>query len=286
MRNWLIIGIILCFQPAFSQSYSFKKKQSAQKGAMYFYWGYNRSIYTKSNIQFTGENYDFTVIKAKAHDNPSTELQTYVNLKMISIPQFNIRLGYYFKHKWDVSFGYDHMKYVMADYQDATLDGYIDPSANNYLSGQFDQQIYTLTPNMIHYENSNGLNYISVQINHTKSLYRTHSRKIRLQRRLGVGLGGVVTQTDFRWSGIEYHTKLKPSGAGASVHTGLRLDFFNRLFLQSNWSSGIIYLPKVQTIADTKNYASQKFIYADWQLLGGISLYLRTKNDCGSCPDW
>ena len=280
---FLIVGLQ---QPVFGQQYSFKKKQSSQKGALYLYWGYNRSIYAKSDIHFTGDGYDFTILKAKATDNPSKGIKTYLNPISFTVPQFNVRMGYYYKNNWDISFGYDHMKYVMTINQVAALEGYIDPGSNDYISGQFNNQFHTITPKMIQYENSNGLNYFSAQLTNTKSLYRTKSRKIRLQRRLGIGLGALVTQTDFNWSAKDYHSELKITGMGASLHTGLRLDFFNRLFLQSNWSSGLLYLPKLRTIANTESFASQKFVYADWQLVGGVVFYLRTKNGCGSCPDW
>lgn len=286
MKNWLIIFTILFSTPIFSQNYSFKKKQTVQKGAVYFYWGYNRSIYAKSDITFSGENYEFTVLNATAHDNPSTELKTYVNPATLSVPQFNIRAGYYFKQKWDISFGYDHMKYLMTDYQEAKLVGEIPGSENSYLNGTFDHEIYTLTPRGIHYENSNGLNYISLQINRSHKLYRSHNRKLYLVGRLGFGMGGVVTQTDFNWNNKGYHTDLKLSGFGGSVHTGLRLDIINRFFVQSNWSVGYINLPNLRTIAGTENFASQDFIYADMQLVAGVFFYLRTKNDCGTCPDW
>ncbi len=286
MRNWIVIAGLFFLQPAYSQSYSYKKKQTTQKGAVYLYWGYNRSIYTKSDIHFTGNGYDFTIHKARAHDRPARGFNTYFGSEAFSQPQFNFRVGYYYKHLWDVSIGYDHMNYVMENHQDAALSGTINPESNSFFNGQFDNQVYTVFPQMIQYENTNGLNYISVQLTNTKSLYRTRSRKIRLQRRLGIGIGGVVTQTDFSWSGEDYTSAIKVTGAGASFHTGLRLDLINRFFLQSNWSTGFIYLPKVQTIANTESYASQKFVYADWQLVGGLVFYLRTKNGCGSCPDW
>ncbi|MFK8039720.1 MAG: hypothetical protein AB8B74_15620, partial [Crocinitomicaceae bacterium] len=73
---------------------------------------------------------------------------------------------------------------------------------------------------------------------------------------------------------------------GGSVHTGLRADFFNRFFVQSNWSMGYINLPNLQTIKNTNHRAKQQFVYGDWQLVAGIFLYKRLKNGCGSCPDW
>jgi hypothetical protein len=31
------------------------------KGGFYFYWGYNRSAYTKSDLHLVGRGYDFTM---------------------------------------------------------------------------------------------------------------------------------------------------------------------------------------------------------------------------------
>lgn len=286
MKNWLLIIILFTFQPLFGQNYSYKKKQSTQKGAIYFFWGYNRSIYSKSDIKFTGPGYDFIVDNATAHDNPSRSFKTYINPATISVPQFNIRLGYYYKEKYDISFGYDHMKYVMTDNQTALLTGIIDPTENSYLGGNYENTAKRLIPQAIHYENSNGLNYISAQIQHTNFFHRSKNRKHFLHYRFGIGLGGVVTQTDFNWNNVSYNTDLKISGFGGSVHTGLRADFFNRFFVQSNWSIGYINLPNLQTIKNTNHRAKQQFVYADWQLTAGIFLYKRQKNGCGSCPDW
>ncbi|MFK8036643.1 MAG: hypothetical protein AB8B74_00005, partial [Crocinitomicaceae bacterium] len=260
MKNWLLIITLLLAIPVISQQdYSYKKKQSTQKGAIYFFWGYNRSIYSKSDIKFTGPGYDFLVDNATAHDNPSRDIKTYINPATISVPQFNIRLGYYYKEKYDISFGYDHMKYVMTDNQTAQLTGSIDPSENAYLGGEYQNSPKKLTPNAIHYENSNGLNYISAQIQHTNYFHRSKNRKHFLQYRFGLGLGGVVTQTDFNWNNVSYNTDLKISGFGGSVHTGLRADFFNRFFVQSNWSMGYINLPNLQTIKNTNHRAKQQF---------------------------
>lgn len=286
MKN-LIFIICLCFSfTGLTQKYSYKKKQITQKGSMYFYWGYNRSIYGKSNINFTGDKYNFTIHKAKAQDKPSREFKTYVNPATLSVPQFNIRLGYYTNTSWDISFGYDHMKYVMTNGQEAKLTGYIPVEENQYINGELNGDIYNIHDQFIHYENSNGLNYITLQANYNKLLYRTNSRVFAARARFGVGLGGVVTQTDFNWNNQDYHTRLKLSGFGASLHTGIRLEFFNRFFAQSNWSTGAIGLPHLQTIVNTNNYARQKFIYADWQLVGGVVWFIKFKNGCNSCPDW
>ena len=286
MKNLFLLLLMVLPFTITAQRYSYKKKQITQPGSMYFYWGYNRSIYAKSTIHFTGDNYDFIVHKAKAHDNPSTSFKQYVNITTISVPQFNIRVGWYRNNKWDFSFGYDHMKYLMTDGQEAMLTGQIPQSENQYLNGKFSGEYYKLPRKAIHYENSNGLNYITFQTTYNQLLYRTKERNFAVRGRLGIGLGGVITQTDFMWNDTFYHTLLKITGFGASIHTGLRLEFFNRFFAQSNWSTGVINLPHLQTIAGTNNYAKQKLVYADWQLVAGVFWYLKFKNKCDSCPDW
>jgi len=286
MKLISFILTVLISTSAISQQYSYKKKKITQKGSMYFYWGYNRSVYGKSTIHFTGNKYDFTIHNAKAVDKPATKAETYYNITTISVPQFNIRVGYYTNNKWDLSFGYDHMKYVMKEGQEAKLTGYIDSSANQYLNGTFNNELYRITDQKIHYENSNGLNYITFQANYNHLLYATKTKKIALRGRLGAGAGAVVTQTDFEFGGYDYHTDLKLSGFGVSLHSGLRLEFFDRFFAQSNWSAGVISLPNLQTIRDTENRAQQVLTYADWQLVGGVFWFLKFKNGCNSCPDW
>jgi hypothetical protein len=273
---------------SFGQKYSYKKKFGNQKNAMYFYWGYNRSIYTKSNIRFVGSDYNFVVKKAVAKDRPSNKFKTYINPATISVPQFNVRIGWYYKFRWDWSIGYDHMKYVMNDGQYLYVNGFVNGTSNSALNGTYsdeDGKVY-IAGEDLHYENTNGLNYISVQLNNTAPLYKSNDRKVVIHRRLGAGLGPVVTQTDFTWDGASYSTKFKLGGYGVSFHTGVRFDFFNRFFLQNNFATGFIHLPKNRTIDGTDSYASHKFIYASWEIVGGVLWYLRTKNGCDTCPDW
>lgn len=286
MKKLILLSVLLISLTGIAQNYSFKKKQITQKGSMYFLWGYNRSIYGKSDINFAGENYNFTIHKARAKDNPSRKAKTYFDPSTLSVPQFNIRVGLYTNSNWDISLGYDHMKYVMVNWQEAKLTGSIPASENQYLNGEFDGEYYMINDNIIHYENSNGLNYITAQAVYNKLFFRTNDRKFAIRGRLGMGMGAIVTQTDFNFNGQGYHTLLKLTGFGASIHSGVRFEFFNRFFAQSNFSTGAISLPHLQTIANTNNYANQKFVYADWQLVGGVFWYLKFKNGCNSCPDW
>ena len=287
-KGILLCSIFLISGNSNAQQYSFKKKFGNQKNTVYFYWGYNRSIYSKSNVRFYSPEYDFTVKKMEASDRPSRSFATYVNPATISVPQFNIRLGWYYKFRWDISFGYDHMKYVMNPNQNLYINGNTGNTTASQLNGEYTDNdgLIPIRIGDLHYENTNGLNYISVQLNNTKPIYKSENRKFAIQRRFGIGAGPVITQTDFDWDGKNYHTRLGFSGYGVSVHTGVRFDFFNRFFAQSNWSGGFIHLPKNRTAPNDELFAQQKFVFGQWELLAGVLFYIKTKNDCGTCPDW
>src|SRR5690348_12843468 len=99
-----------------------------------------------------------------ASDNPEKLSMSYLNIEKITIPQFNVRLGYFFKDKWAVTLGYDHMKYLMDHPQEINLEGEIQPGVSDLWSGTYDNQLVTSDYEHIHYENSDGLNYIRVEL--------------------------------------------------------------------------------------------------------------------------
>ena len=47
-----------------------KPKKSYAKGAIFAHWGYNRSYYSKSDINFIGSGYNFTVGGCQGEDRP------------------------------------------------------------------------------------------------------------------------------------------------------------------------------------------------------------------------
>lgn len=288
MKLKLFFLLLAVASVGYSQKYSHKKKFGNQKNAMYVYWGYNRSIYSKSDITFTGPEYNFTLINAAAHDRPSRHFSEYIDPATITVPQFNIRVGWYYKHRWDFSLGYDHMKYVLRKGQNLYINGVINGTTSSELSGVYTNSTGTIPIRYedLHYENTNGLNYISLQLNNTAPLYKTNNRNFIIHRRFGGGFGPVVTQTDFNWDGHEYHSDFKFAGWGMALNGGVRFDFFNRFFFLSNWTAGYINLPKNATIQHQDHYAKQQFVFAEWELVGGVLFYLRTVNGCDTCPDW
>ena len=139
-----------------------EKYTAHNKGKFFFYWGGNRGYYSTSDIRFTGADYDFTLENASAHDRPKGYHIDYINPSKITIPQTNFRMGYFFNDHYNISVGWDHMKYVMSQNKVVSYSG-------NYPNeGTFDESLpgneVLLTDKFLTFEHTDGLNYIHVEI--------------------------------------------------------------------------------------------------------------------------
>ena len=283
----LIVLSFLIFLPFLGASQKINKDSQAKR-AMFFYWGYNRSFYTDSKISFFGPGYDFSLAGVQATDRPSQEFKTYVNPSTLTVPQFNARIGFNFKKKWALSFGYDHMKYVMVHGPRYLLSGkinsVINPSSN--WIGEYNAEPITTDESTFHYENTNGMNYIRAEISHIDKLARV-SNAFAIYSVSSLGAGLVLNYNDFTFAGEKSMTTLSLSGVGASAHLGLRLEFFRHFFLQANNSVGFLYQHRVKTRGnDPYAYARQSLGYFQSDIVLGGIFYLRPKDNCNTCPNW
>jgi hypothetical protein len=280
--------LLLAFNSLGQKKYKFKKnKISTKPGATWMYWGYNRSFYSKSDIEFVGAGYKFTLQESKASDNPSRSFDQYVNINTLTVPQFNIRAGYYFKNKVAFSVGYDHMKYVFNDNNQVLMSGYITPGIDSLWAGDFDNRAVTTNRNHFHYENSNGLNYIRAELTKSYMLYQTKNRAFVLNGNLSIGAGCLLTIADFNFEQKFSRYKASISGFGLSTHAALRFEFFQHFFIQGELSGGLINLMKVKLRADDPSvYAKHNFWYGQRHLTLGWIFYLKPKNACDDCPSW
>ncbi len=283
----LIVLSFLSFLPFLGASQK-TSKDSQAKRAMFVYWGYNRSFYTDSKISFFGPGYDFSLAGVQATDRPSPEFKTYVNPSTLTVPQFNARIGFNFKKKWALSFGYDHMKYVIVHGPTYLLSGKINPLIDpiSNWSGDYNAEPVTTDESTLHYENTNGMNYIRAEISHIDKLVRA-SNAFAIYSVSGLGAGLVLNYNDFTFAGEKSMTTLSMSGVGASAHLGIRFEFFRHFFLQANNSVGFLYQHRVKTRGnDPYAYARQSLGYFQSDIVLGGIFYLRPKDNCNTCPNW
>ncbi len=272
MKHPLAMGV-LTFFCAFSQ-YTFaqelapspEKYTAHNKGKFFIYWGGNRESYTKSDITFKGDGYNFTVNDVKAHDKPKGYHLDYVNPGRMTIPQTNLRIGYYISDHYNVSIGVDHMKYVMTQGQTANVTGEINLPASE--AGAIHNGTYNNTPTVmsedfLKFEHTDGLNYVHAQINRVddiSKLFRIwNTDKIQINLTEGIGGGILYPKTNATLLSKQRHDDFHISGYGVSAQVGLNLTFFKHFFIQGELKGGYIDMQDIKTTSSNADSASQHF---------------------------
>lgn len=264
-----------------------KPKNSMAQGTGYVYWGYNRSAYTKSDIRFEGVGYGFQLNDVQAKDHPSTKLMEYVSPNKLTVPQFNLRVGYNFKNNWNISLGYDHLKYVMVHGPSYQLVGKTEAGFNSVesLSGNYNGYNTFTEEDVFHYENTNGMNYIRAEISKVRNLIRNLNDTYTMTWLWGFSSGVILSQNDFTYNGVKTQATTSLSGVGASVHSGIRFEFWKRIFLQTNIGAGYLFQHYVKTRPNEYDtFARHRFGYVEGNIVLGCLFYIRPVNDCNSCP--
>ena len=246
----------------------------SNKGKLYFYWGWNWSGYTNSNIHFKGDNYDFTLKKVVAKDRPSKfSFETYFHPKKLTMPQYNFRVGYYFKDDWDISFGIDHMKYVIKQNQTTTIDGYI-ANTNSAYDNTYNNQSILIDEKFLMFEHSDGLNYVNFELRHTDEFLSFKNISISLKE--GIGVGFLYPRTNTTLLGKERYDEFHLSGYGISGVLGINITFYDKFFFQTEYKGGFIDMPSVRTTLSKADTASHNFFFSQFNILFGGVIRLKS----------
>ncbi len=291
MLRWTLIVLLLVGGSYSAEAQRRMKKDADAQGTLWGYWGYNRTRYTNSDIRFVGTGYDFTLANAKAHDEQAIlSSNNYLRLSNLTVPQFNLRLGYNFRDHWAISLGYDHLKYIFADDNEVFLSGEITPGVDDVTnwSGTYDAEPILTDRKKFHYENSDGMNFIRLELHRVDTWLRFGSKdQFKISTDFGFSLGGILSYNDFRFAGQESKRTISMSGIGTAVHIAPRFEFFRHVFVQPTLSGGLIRQGKVRTRANNaSSYAQQSFGYGEFNTVVGFFAYIRPTNGCQSCPVW
>lgn len=279
---FLMVVLTFC---AFSQ-YTFAQEMATtpekytahNKGKFFIYWGGNRETYTKSDITFKGDNYNFTIDDVKAHDKPKGYHVDYVNPARMTIPQTNLRIGYFITDHYNVSIGVDHMKYVMTQDQTANVTGQIDlplAEVGSIHNGFYDNTPTVMSKDFLMFEHTDGLNYIHAQINRVDDISKlfTIGNTDIFQVNLTEGIGGglLYPKTNATLLSKQRHDDFHVSGYGVSAQVGLNLTFFKHFFIQGELKGGYIDMQDIKTTSSNADSASQHFGFFQRMItVGGI----------------
>lgn len=255
----------------FAQSISFFEPEN-RKGQFYVYWGWNVDSYSKSDIHFTGADYDFTLDNVVAADRQSDfDVKLYGNPLKATIPQYNFRMGYFINEHYNISFGIDHMKYVVQQGQKVIINGQIDQTETIY-DGNYVNDIITVKPGFLSLEHTDGLNYINSEFRRVDNLISTKHFKLNFME--GIGAGILLPKTNCTLINNERYDEFHLAGFGLDGIIGLNTEFFRYFFLQSELKGGFVNMPDIRTTTNIADKASQHFFFAQWNVTFGVNFNL------------
>lgn len=240
-----------------------EKYTAHNKGKFFISWGGNRESYSKSDIHFKGNDYNFTLHDVKAQDKPKGWHIDYINPARMTIPQTNLNIGYFISDHYSISVGVDHMKYVMGQNQVVNYKGNY-PNPGTYGELLPNNQIL-LTEDFLTFEHTDGLNYVFTEfarVDDISKLFKiADTDKIQINISEGLGAGILFPKTNTQLLGRKRHDDFHVSGYGVSAKVGLNVTFFKHFFIKGELKAGYINMPNIRTTQSSSDSASQDFTF-------------------------
>lgn len=276
-QSFLMVVLTFCVfsQYTFSQETvdNPEKYTAHNKGKFYVFWGGNRDSFSKSDIHFKGADYDFTLYDVEAIDKPKGFHVDYINPGRMTIPQTNFRMGYFINDHYNISIGFDHMKYVMTQDKRVRYSGsYPNPGSYNENPSQNE---LTLDKNFLQFEHTDGLNYIHTEFSRVDDISKyiglPNTDKFQVNITEGLGAGLLLPKTNSTLLLKDRSDKFHMAGFGLSAKAGLIITFFKYFFIQAELKGGYINMNNIRTTKDPIDKASQDFWFFQRILaFGGI----------------
>lgn len=277
MHKKILVIFLLIIQSVFSQDEKPSEKDiDNRKGQFFASWGWNRTSYSTSDIQFKGDNYNFTLSDVKGDDKPNPFGIKFFSPGDLTLPQTNYRLGYFFKDNYNIVLGADHMKYVMRQNQNVIINGNIQ-IGNSDFDGVYNNQTITLTDNFLKFEHTDGLNYIFVGVNrfdNFNKLLGMTTEKFEVNLEEGIEVGLLYPKTNTALLGKDRYDEFHVSGYGLSTKVGLNITFFKHFYLQTDFKLGFINMQDIRTTKNTSDKASQHFFFYETSYSFGYRFYI------------
>ena len=274
MRKSISLLTVLCLLvsvSALAQQESTTKQKKKMHGTFFFNWGYHRDAYTQSTIQFKDNTtpntprYDFTFHHAKAHDQ--LDMNDFFNTPP-TVPQYILTGGYFFNDKNDlgVEVCWNHLKYIVTDNQMIHMTGTIE--------GQSYDLDTLVTPDFVHFEHTNGNNYLIVSLLKRVQMLSSKNQQHKLSAnfRFGPGLLIPKTYSDITLNNTLYHNDgpFRVSGWVVGIGAAVRYDFFRYFFFEPSIKGSFVDYTNVKLYGDGR--ANHKFFSVQYILSLGFNV--------------
>ena len=276
----LTIGILFLSTQTYSQVTKSEndKYTKINKGKVFIYWGGNRANYSKSDINFRGNGYNFTLNNIVADDKPKGYHIDYINPLRMTVPQTNFRVGYFISNHYNVSIGLDHMKYVLRQNQISKISGFInlpDSNEGSVFNDTYVNDNISLTKDFIVFEHTDGLNYINMEIarvDDISNMFNIHNTDIiQINVTEGISGGLLLPKTNSTLLSKERNDDFHISGYGLSAKAGLNFTFCKHFFIEGDVKGGYINMSDIRTTQFSNDRASQSYFFLERVIvLGGI----------------
>jgi hypothetical protein len=191
----------------------------------YVSWGYNGDSYSKQDIHFSQPSLgnDFTLLGVQAHDSKAwTDLFDHA----LTVPQYNIRAGYFWNEKWGLELAMDHIKWIVTQDQTVRMKG--------TLNGASVDHDAVLSEDVLKYQLNNGANPVFINLVRRYRLAGEHRKTGYFTFLAKAGGGFAVPHTENTLFGVNndagfqfFHGWTLDAVAAARVHMykGLYFEF-------------------------------------------------------------
>ncbi len=291
MKKSLLFIVVLVTQFVFSQeklntgnNISTKLENiNSRKGQFFASWGWNRASYSKSDISFKGDDFNFTLSDVKSSDKPKPFGIEFLDPGGLTLPQTNFEIGYFIKDNYNIVFGYDHMKYVMRNNQSVNINGqittgdYLFENAAYNFDKTYTNEAINLSRPFLLFEHTDGLNYIFVGANrfdNFNKLLHINTDKFEVNLEEGIDFGFVMPKTNSTILGNRRYDQFHVAGFGLSASAGLNLTFFKHFYIKTDFKIGYINMPSIRITEDASEKATQHFTFAETSYTFGYRFYI------------
>lgn len=195
-----------------------------RKGELYLSWGYNKEWYLPSNIHIYQPKLgnDYTLYNTLASDHPGWNEGLFN--RALTIPQYNYRLGYFFKDNWAIEANFDHTKFVVAENQLLHAKGMMDGKpVDTYIDNR---------SGFMKYQLNNGANFLLINLVHRKHLTSFDKDWFDASLLVKGGVGIVIPHVQNEIDGHYNKKGFQFGGYDMGFEAGIRATFFRYGYLE------------------------------------------------------
>ncbi len=251
--------------------FSFDHTKWKNKNSFFFFQGTNATHYTRSNVHFEGNGFDFTIKNAIGVDRPDI-LGGFKVLGGNTREPYNFYLGYFITDVLAIMIGLEHMKYFLVDNSTVSVEGKIEPSISVEHAGNYNGEKKSIVRNFVYLDHTDGLNNVPIDVLYFKTLLKKFDF-LSIDVFAGGGIGIMPNVTNSSVFGIRKDNELYVSGYSISTLLGLRIVFVKIFSIGLMMRFSYIDLVNIPIHESLNGKASQRFFSTQRVLFIGFQAY-------------